>query len=868
MAKYECKICSYIYNEQQAGRPFSELDRCPICEEGKENFTMIEPDPEPVAAPVQEVSNNNAWEDKNEENTSDAVASDEQANSDVTAVDEQADSDAVATVVEDTANEAEAKAAEAPEAKPFNTDYVVERRQEFWSPFSGKTEKKKEEPAASTKAWTIDNAFSSVERVLDLNGNVVNEMKADEVKEDSADNGFKPLWGTGTVQRVVDGNEEGNVVKDSVIETPVYETVEPEAPFYEEIKEEPVATAEFTSEADVAAEAVADEAEALDEGPVEDLFEEVRDIVEDTVEEPYMYKEIADDPVMPEFVIPEVISGTEEVFFEDTDEDEIVDDVVDVIDVVDAVTVEADEEADLFVAEEAVTEDEIVAEEAVTEDEDIAEEASVDDEYAEDVETEPFFIDLEEIEDDEIGEAEDADFVDESYETAEEREAVTEDVAEMPAEEESTEVPETVDFEEVSSEETVEEATEEATAEDDIAEAAEEVFEEEIEEVTEEIPAVNVDEAIEEAIAEETEEVEEESVAEETAEEAFEEMAEEAIEEEVEEIPEDAVEMLSFETEEEDAKAPVIRSWSFVDEVVADSEEKEEVKRYEYIADTTDTDADVAEDAVEEAIYDEPVIEVVPIVLDEEVTDITGEVKNYSNRLENIMILPAQLNPMPLAENTPIDTKIVIGMGAERPLILEQPVTKRNAHNVLEYIPNNGLTSEDFQQADAIEIVVGRGNGIEKTISSKEDLRQAVSFLRLEADGCPIGVKLAAGRIERDLEFCVFAKPDFVVLNDFSVVPLPYALYRANKYLNTVQPGMELIVEVDNIQDAEETAKIMAMGADVIILKESAKNVSELTEALKKIARETGHYDVQDINVQDLCTTDREIAEYTDICHV
>ena len=33
------------------------------------------------------------------------------------------------------------------------------------------------------------------------------------------------------------------------------------------------------------------------------------------------------------------------------------------------------------------------------------------------------------------------------------------------------------------------------------------------------------------------------------------------------------------------------------------------------------------------------------------------------------------------------------------------------------------------------------------------------------SDGRPIGIKIAAGRIERDLEYCVYAEPDFITID-------------------------------------------------------------------------------------------------------
>ena len=50
-------------------------------------------------------------------------------------------------------------------------------------------------------------------------------------------------------------------------------------------------------------------------------------------------------------------------------------------------------------------------------------------------------------------------------------------------------------------------------------------------------------------------------------------------------------------------------------------------------------------------------------------------------------------------------------------------------------------------------------------INTKEDLKNLVEELRRRSDGRPIGIKIAAGKIERDLEYCVFAQPDFITID-------------------------------------------------------------------------------------------------------
>ena len=117
---------------------------------------------------------------------------------------------------------------------------------------------------------------------------------------------------------------------------------------------------------------------------------------------------------------------------------------------------------------------------------------------------------------------------------------------------------------------------------------------------------------------------------------------------------------------------------------------------------------------------------------------------------------------------------------------------------IFEYIPNlYSVTRENLRNADAIEIKIGQGTkpgmgghlpGSKVTpeiaairnkplgedvispskfpdINTKEDLKALVTSLREESDGRPIGIKIAAGKLERDLEFCVFAEPDFITID-------------------------------------------------------------------------------------------------------
>ena len=194
--------------------------------------------------------------------------------------------------------------------------------------------------------------------------------------------------------------------------------------------------------------------------------------------------------------------------------------------------------------------------------------------------------------------------------------------------------------------------------------------------------------------------------------------------------------------------------------------------------------------------------------------------------------------------------------------------------------------------------------------------------MKYASEGRPVGVKIAAGRIERDLAFCVYAEPDFITidgrggatgsspkfLRDSSSVPTIYALYRARKYLDSIQSDISLII-TGGLRVSADFAKALAMGADAIAIASSAliamacqqykicgtgmcpmgiatqdkelrarlhedaaaarvANFLRVSlEELKMFARITGHENLHDLSVEDLCTISREISEYTNIPH-
>ena len=274
---------------------------------------------------------------------------------------------------------------------------------------------------------------------------------------------------------------------------------------------------------------------------------------------------------------------------------------------------------------------------------------------------------------------------------------------------------------------------------------------------------------------------------------------------------------------------------------------------------------------------------------------------------------------------------------------------------IFEYVPNKySVTPENLRDADAIEIKIGQGTKpgmgghlpAEKVtpeiskirnkpmgqdvispskfedVNSKEDLKDMVGWLRAASEGRTIGIKIAAGRIEKDLEYCVYAEPDFITIDgrggatgaspklvrDATSVPTIYALHRARKYLDQVGADIQLVI-TGGLRVSSDFAKAIAMGADAVAIASAAliaaacqqyricgsgmcpvgvatqdpnlrerfkgdaaaKRVANFLnvslEELKTFARITGHQKLHDLSVEDLCTINREISEHTNIPH-
>ncbi len=362
---------------------------------------------------------------------------------------------------------------------------------------------------------------------------------------------------------------------------------------------------------------------------------------------------------------------------------------------------------------------------------------------------------------------------------------------------------------------------------------------------------------------------------------------------------------------------------------------------------------------------------------------------------DDVLILGAQLNPMPLDEHAEVSLKTVIGKHARKPMVLDMPAyishmsfgalskevkialakgsaaagtamcsgeggilpeEKEAAYKyIFEYVPNlYSVTDENLKTSDAIEIKIGQGTkpgmgghlpGSKVTpeiakirnkplgedvispskfagIHNADDLRNLVDTLRIQSEGRPVGIKIAAGRIEKDLEFCVYARPDFItidgrggatgaspaIIRDSTSVPTIYALYRARTYLDAIGSDIDLVI-TGGLRVSSDFAKAIALGADAVAIASgamvaaacqqyricgtgmcpvgvatqdeklrgrlhidaAAKRVENYlkccAEELRTFARITGNTDIHGLSVDDLITINKDISEYTNIAH-
>ncbi len=362
---------------------------------------------------------------------------------------------------------------------------------------------------------------------------------------------------------------------------------------------------------------------------------------------------------------------------------------------------------------------------------------------------------------------------------------------------------------------------------------------------------------------------------------------------------------------------------------------------------------------------------------------------------DDIQIMVAQMATKPLAEEINIDTQLVIGPEAKKPLLLDIPLfvsdmsfgalseeakiamakgaelagtgicsgeggmlpEEQEANSKYFYelaSAEFGYKEELLTKVQAFHFKGGQGaktgtgghlpgnknkgkisqvRGIKegtsaispptfKNLSSIEDFQQFGDRVRELTGGIPIGFKLSANHIEKDIQFALDAGADYLILDgrgggtgaapeifrDHISVPTIPALARARRYLDQQgASGRVTLIITGGLRMPMDFVKAMALGADGIALANSAmqaigcvaarmcntnncpsgiatqkeelrkrldvdKSANQLnnffnasTELMKVMARACGHNKLSEFNKEDLSTWHREVALLTGI---
>lgn len=362
-------------------------------------------------------------------------------------------------------------------------------------------------------------------------------------------------------------------------------------------------------------------------------------------------------------------------------------------------------------------------------------------------------------------------------------------------------------------------------------------------------------------------------------------------------------------------------------------------------------------------------------------------------RWDDIQVLTAQLQKLPLFDDAPVDTELVIGPNAKKPLTLKIPLfvsdmsfgalsaeakislatgaemagtgicsgeggmlpeeQAANSRYFYELASARfGYSDDKVAKAQAFHFKGGQGaktgtgghlpgNKVMGKIAEVRgltpgsaaispprfsDLDSPQAFadfgdhVRSLTGGIPIGFKLSAQHIEKDIDFALEAKADYIILDgrgggtgaaptifrDHISVPTIPALARARRHLDRSAQGVTLIV-TGGLRTAPDFVKALALGADGIAISNSAmqaigciamracnsnncpvgiatqqdhlrkrleiaqsatrlKNFfAASTDLMKVLSRACGHSRLSAFNLDDLSTFDEQMARLSGI---
>ncbi len=237
------------------------------------------------------------------------------------------------------------------------------------------------------------------------------------------------------------------------------------------------------------------------------------------------------------------------------------------------------------------------------------------------------------------------------------------------------------------------------------------------------------------------------------------------------------------------------------------------------------------------------------------------------------------------------------------------------------HLPGNKVKGKIAQVRQLAEGTAAISPPTFSDLTTTDDFRQFADHVRDLTGGIPIGFKLSAQHIEKDIDFAIEASADYIILDgrgggtgaaplifrDNISVPTIPALARARRHLdNSGRTDITLII-TGGIRTPSDFIKAMCLGADGVAIANSAmqaigciaaricntnncpvgiatqqghlrarlnveKSAEQLarflgasTKLMQVMARACGHNQLSHFNVDDLTTWKKEMAELTGI---
>jgi glutamate synthase domain-containing protein 2 len=237
------------------------------------------------------------------------------------------------------------------------------------------------------------------------------------------------------------------------------------------------------------------------------------------------------------------------------------------------------------------------------------------------------------------------------------------------------------------------------------------------------------------------------------------------------------------------------------------------------------------------------------------------------------------------------------------------------------HLPGNKVTKEIAEVRGLEEGQSAISPAAFPDLKTVEDFKAVAEKVREVTGGIPVGFKISAAHIEKDIDFALAVGVDYIILDgrgggtgaaptvlrDNINVPTIPALARARRHMDKVDAKDVTLVITGGLRIAEDFAKAMMLGADAIAVSNSAiqaigclgmrachtnncpvgiatqkdhlrarleidKSAAQLTnfflatnDLIKVIARACGHDDVSKFNADDLSTFNYDMHRLTGI---